>query len=220
MRALRPTAYYDRMASEYDKLSKEHHWLSPQVMFGILFEHVKKGDKLLDVGIGTGLSSRPFSDMGMCITGIDGSKKMLLVCRSKKFAETLKWANFDGKELPFPDSSFEMTISNGALYFVKNVCFLLQEIARVTKRGGHIAVNFEELADGLYEEYTNCSNSVISRKIKERTGVSVYKYGLEYIRSIVADLPINILEVLRYYAYTSPTTGEDVYFTLLVAQKR
>ena len=82
-----------------------------------------------------------------------------------------------------------------------------------------LCINFEELSDGINEEYCNISNCVISKKLKEKTGVIVYKHNIDFIKSIVLKLNIKVKEVLRYYAYKSPTTEEDVYFTLLVLEK-
>ena len=112
-----------------------------------------------------------------------------------------------------------MVIANGVLYFLPNVENILTESVRVLKNNGVLCINFEELSDGINEEYRNISNCVISKKLKEKTGVVVYKYNMDYIKSIISKLNVSLKDVLRYFAYTSPTTKEDVYFTLLVLEK-
>ena len=66
---------YEAMARKYDLTAKQHSWLPPDVAFGLVFEYIKPRQKLLDVGCGTGLSSKYFSKVGVETYGIDGSKK-------------------------------------------------------------------------------------------------------------------------------------------------
>jgi len=46
------------------------------------FEYVNPQDRLLDIGLGTGLGSLPFAKTGLEIFGIDGSGEMLKICKS------------------------------------------------------------------------------------------------------------------------------------------
>jgi len=81
------------------------------------------------------------------------------------------------------------------------------------------------LTDGLLDEfqdkeaYRNYSNCSISKRLKEKTGVTVYKYNKEFIMRKLSHLEVTVHEAVVYYAYTSPSTEEDVYFTLLIIEK-
>jgi len=44
-------------AAGYDLQARETHWFGPEVVFGLAYEFVKPGDTVLDLGIGSGLSS-------------------------------------------------------------------------------------------------------------------------------------------------------------------
>ena len=83
-----------KFASTYDALVKEYNSYLHQVLFGMCYEYIKPGDSLLDLGIGTGLSSVLFAKSGMNITGLDGSVEMLEECRKKGFAQELKNTTF------------------------------------------------------------------------------------------------------------------------------
>jgi ubiquinone/menaquinone biosynthesis C-methylase UbiE len=63
----------DDYASDYDESARSMHWHGPEVLFGLMYEYLKKGQSLLDVGIGTGLSARFFYQAGLQIYGVDGS---------------------------------------------------------------------------------------------------------------------------------------------------
>ena len=74
---------HDRIAGEYDSLVKKYNSHIHELLFGMCFEYVKPGDSLLDLGIGTGLSSFLFTKAGLHITGLDGSGEMLKECKKK-----------------------------------------------------------------------------------------------------------------------------------------
>jgi ubiquinone/menaquinone biosynthesis C-methylase UbiE len=76
-------------ASEYDTQAKLSNWLGPEAVFGLTYEYVKPGQSLLDLGIGSGLSSILFHKTGLRIYGLDGSGEILKVCAAKNFAVEL-----------------------------------------------------------------------------------------------------------------------------------
>jgi len=53
---------HDEHASDYDREARETWWFGPKVLFGLCFEYVSPHERLLDIGIGTGLGSMPFAN--------------------------------------------------------------------------------------------------------------------------------------------------------------
>lgn len=76
-------AEHDQYAEEYDYLVREYESHTSDIIFGLLFEYTDPGDKLLDSGIGTGISSFLFHKAGLNIYGLDNSEKMLDICRKR-----------------------------------------------------------------------------------------------------------------------------------------
>ena len=116
-----------------DKLEKE-------LVFS-LFE-IKHGDAVLDVGCGTGNYTIELAKRGADVVGVDSSEEMLIWARQKAQGERLK-VNFqvaDALNLPFPDESFDLILSNGLLCFLKEPEKALMEMHRVLKPGGGLAV--------------------------------------------------------------------------------
>lgn len=68
-----------------------------------------EGERILDVGVGTGYSSKDFEEA----VGIDISEKMLH--KAKDYKGSLILA--DGLNPPFKDESFDTIISAGSLYY-------------------------------------------------------------------------------------------------------
>jgi len=211
--------HYEFFAKEYDPLSKKHEWYSPEVLFGLAFEFVKRGQKLLDIGIGTGQSSLLFKKVGLEIYGIDGSNEMLKICEKKHIAKDLK--RFDLTEIPLPyiPKSFDHIISNGVFYFFKDIEPFFIEAERLIKGKGTFNFTVEDLKGTSNQEYVNKDNDLISERITEKVGVHVYRHSEKYILSLIKKYNFELLKKMEYFAYNSPTENRDVYFKAYVLKK-
>lgn len=81
---------HDEEAAQYDQQVREYEYYIHDVLFGMSFEYITAQDRLLDIGIGTGLAALPFGKAGLEVFGFDGSTEMLKICESKSFAKELK----------------------------------------------------------------------------------------------------------------------------------
>ncbi len=45
----------------YDDAVKKQKWYGAEILFGMIYEYLRADDKILDIGIGTGLSATAFS---------------------------------------------------------------------------------------------------------------------------------------------------------------
>ena len=106
---------------------------------------VRQGDRVLDIGIGTGMLAEYGAPMAAEYVGIDYSGAMLAKC-AKKIAR-LKMTNVqiswgDAKSLPFKDGQFDAAVSSFALpHFAKDEkVVVLREIARVLKPRGRFGL--------------------------------------------------------------------------------
>ncbi|MGB7971394.1 MAG: class I SAM-dependent methyltransferase [Candidatus Deferrimicrobiaceae bacterium] len=97
----------------------------------------KPGDKVLDIGIGTGIFAVELRKYTEDITGIDVSGRMLDIARSKGLTNV---AVGDAVSLDFPDESFDLVISITALEFIKEYEKAISEMVRVGKKGGRVLV--------------------------------------------------------------------------------
>lgn len=91
-----------------------------------------KGEKLLDIGCGTGFFSIYFKELGIDVTGIDISSKMLEIAKSKD--SKVDFINADAHNLPFPDESFDLSTLITTIEFCEQPEKVLQEASRVTKK--------------------------------------------------------------------------------------
>jgi len=104
--------------------------------------NIKKEDKILDVGCGTGHFLKMLKKMGVKeITGIDNSKFALEFCKQK--VSKIKLLKLDiGKPLPFQSNEFDKIVVINVLYLFSKQerKKILKELYRVLKNGGKIAV--------------------------------------------------------------------------------
>jgi len=132
----RPTPVHDAFASDYDRQALEYHCFIPEILFGLCYEYLRPGERLLDVGIGTGLSAAPFAKAGLVISGIDVSQKMLNICQDKAIAADLKLFDVSTGPWPYPEAAFDHVVCCGVLHFFEDLGLVFSEAGRVMRAEG------------------------------------------------------------------------------------
>lgn len=117
---------FDRVAREYDATRG----LPPEVAtVGVAGLSARlAGDRLLEVGVGTGRWAVPLRQAGVPVFGVDVGREMLRVGVSRGFSEV---ARADATRLPFRDGAFPQVSSHHRLHLIRDWRTALTEIARV-----------------------------------------------------------------------------------------
>ena len=100
----------------------------------------KQGEKILDVGCGTGIFTIDFLIKGANIVGLDNSMPMLNFALKKGKDYFFSAVLGDMECLPFKDDSFDKTVSITALEFIPDAKNAINELFRVTRPGGCVVV--------------------------------------------------------------------------------
>jgi len=100
----------------------------------------RPGEKILDVGCGTGVFTLNILSLGTRVTGLDISQPMLVCARQKAEKYPFRGVAGDMKSLPFSDECFDKVVSMTALEFIEDGKEAVKDLFRVTKKGGVVVV--------------------------------------------------------------------------------
>ena len=100
------------------------------------------GQRVLDVAAGSGSASLPAARSGAHVVATDLTPELLETGRRRAAAQglDLEWAEADAEHLPYGDESFDTVLSAIGVMFAPFQQPVADELTRVTKRGGTIAV--------------------------------------------------------------------------------
>jgi predicted TPR repeat methyltransferase len=206
-------------ANGYDDQARATNWFGPEVVFGLTYEFVRPGDCLLDLGIGSGLSSILFHRTGLRVFGLDGSSEVLRVCKSKNFAEELKQHDLRDLPLPYPSQFCDHVVSIAVLNSFKDLASLFDEVARIMRVNGIFAFTVEEQKPGQQESYA-INRVEVSEKPRDETAVRLYRHSEDCITRILGRNGFTLLKTLEFVAFKYPAENKDIFFKAYVARKR
>ena len=130
---------YARLAACYD--SRWSRYVDATVRETLDRLNPRSGDKLLDVGCGTGalLHAVSSSYPQAKLAGVDLSPEMIEIARVK-LGPTVVLECSQAERLPFPNETFDILVSTSVLHFLRRPHEVLCEARRVLKPGGKIVV--------------------------------------------------------------------------------
>lgn len=134
---------YDVLAAEYDR------FFSESLLGSLLREAVHQelagafeaGDRVLDLGCGTGEDALRLAAAGAAVYAVDRSSEMLKSARAKTrgLSVDFKAADIEHLDLAFPGGTFDGVLSDfGALNSVRDRGRLARELARLVRPGGRV----------------------------------------------------------------------------------
>jgi phosphatidylethanolamine/phosphatidyl-N-methylethanolamine N-methyltransferase len=104
---------------------------------------LKPGDRVLEVGVGTGLSL-PMYPSSVQVTGIDVSSEMLAKARTRverrALANVEALLEMDAETMAFPDASFDKVVAMYVMPVVRNPARVMEELHRVCRPDGEIYI--------------------------------------------------------------------------------
>jgi len=155
---------------------------------------IEKGDKILDLGCGSGIVAKNFRDFFKAeILGVDIKDNRII---------PIPFKIIDGQSLPFKDLIFDVVLISYVLHHSKDPETLLKEAKRVGKK----IIIFEDLPEGFFSElkcsFHQASYNAFFQKEKQKFNFKSKKewqelfkrLGLKIIAQKQPSLIFNILD--------------------------
>ena len=96
-------------------------------------------ERALDVGTGAGALALALAPLVREVVGLDPVPELLELARERALPNT-EFVEGDGTTLPFPNGTFDLTGTHRTLHHVGRPDLVVAELARVTRRHGHVLV--------------------------------------------------------------------------------
>jgi phosphatidylethanolamine/phosphatidyl-N-methylethanolamine N-methyltransferase len=129
---------YDKLAKVYDLIFGPT--LHPGRLQAIERMNIQPGERVLEVGVGTGINL-PLYPRDAAVTGIDFSSSMLEKAReraARKDAAPVRLLQMDAADLKFADNAFDIVYAPYLISVVPDPVKVAQEMRRVCRAGGRI----------------------------------------------------------------------------------
>ena len=141
---------------------------------------LRPGERILDVGTGTGIVARlaaPNVGPTGSVTGLDASPAMLSVARAMAAEEgvSIDWDEGQAEALPYPDECFDLVLSQFALMFFAGRQTALAEMRRVLVPGGRMALSV--FAEIDHHPFYVALDKAIARRLGTSAVGSIFALG-------------------------------------------
>jgi predicted TPR repeat methyltransferase len=198
-------ASHDAYAAGYDAEVQAYDCHIADLLFGLCYEFTRPGQRLLDAGIGTGLSAQFFAKAGLQVCGMDFSPAMLDICREKGLTAELRQHDILETPWPYPAGRFEWVVCCGVLHFVPELDGIFGEAARVLANSGVFAFTTRlpttlEIRQQAYDRQTEGD-------------FEIFSHAPAYLGTLLAQHAFTRLKAQKCFV------GEDLFMLWVVSRR-
>jgi SAM-dependent methyltransferase len=142
----------DRMFSEADAYERfMGRWSRQLAPLLVEFAGVRGGERLLDVGSGTGVLAAALAAAAPTarVVGIDPSSSYVAMAQARHGGPLVRFQVGDAQQMMFPDAAFDRSLSLLVVNFIPDAHKAVDEMSRVTRRGGTLAAAVWDYGEGM-----------------------------------------------------------------------
>ena len=164
-----------------------------------------KDKRVLDLGCGFGWHCiYAVSNGARSVVGVDISKKMLEIAKSKTDSELIKYICMPMEDIDFEEDSFDVIISSLSLHYVKSFEEILSKIKKCLVKGGDFVFSVEHpvfTAEGNQEWYYDNDGNKLHWPVD-----NYYKEGIRRANFLVEEV-IKIAKKINAKKFLDLCTG-------------
>jgi len=136
----RARTFYKYLSKVYDRISP-FIWNERMRSEALDWLDIEAGDRVLDVGCGTGFATEGILEYTDEVHALDQSPHQLEKAYAK-FGKRgpVQFAMGDAERLPYADDTFDVVWSSGSIEYWPNPVDALEECRRITKPGGQVLI--------------------------------------------------------------------------------
>ncbi len=211
--------YNADVASIYDDIARRCWSHSAEIIFGLLYEWIEPGQRMLDIGIGTGLSVRPFLKAGLSVHGLDNAEAMLARCRETLPCKELLLHDLTQFPYPFPDRHFQVVTCIGVFHFIKDLYPVLAEAARLLPPDGVFGFTYAVRPLTLDKNSTDVIPGRISTQTDPESGTRLYAHSETYLERGLQRAGFHLEKQTDFLASKADTPEKNVYMRAVTAKR-
>jgi trans-aconitate methyltransferase len=161
----------------------------------------QSGERILDLGCGSGQLTQAIAESGARVTGLDNSTSM--IDKARREYPDLPFVLADAKEFSF-DEPLDAVFSNAALHWVKPPEKVIECVAKCLRSGGRFVAEFGGKGNvrGIFDAAEAAGRELTGREVRN---VNYFPSVAEYSKILESFG----LEVRQAWLFDRPTKLED-----------
>ena len=197
---------YDDVAATYERVHAPRFAEPARDLLALA--GVTAGQRVLDVGTGTGVAARVAAELGADAVGVDASIEMLRVGRSAH--PELRLAGAEAIDLPFTNGTFDAVVGTFVLAHFARVDTALFDIVRVTRPGGTVAfTSWADARDAFGDTWLELVTDVVPKELLEPSVARAIPNHDRFTRRATVEEALH--DAGLRHVRTEPTTYEWSY---------
>jgi SAM-dependent methyltransferase len=135
----KPASVWNSGGAGYDEVSRG---IADSIEHAVLRLCPQPDERILDLATGTGWTSRLVARCGAKVVGVDLGEDLIRAApeRARAAGLDIEYRVGDAESLPFGDGEFDAVVSTCGIMFASRPEAAASELARVTRKGGRIAL--------------------------------------------------------------------------------
>ena len=206
-------SYYDAFSSTYDneRFDNYHAFLDDAEVNAV--KEFLQDKVVLEVGCGTGLILQRLKRHCKDCIGVDLSSRMLSKAKKRGF----DCIQADATSLPFGDESFDCVVCFKVLPHIPDAQSAIQEMTRVTKKGGVVALEFYNTQSLRYLVKRIKPASKVAKSVSDKDVFTQYHSAKDMLALLPKNLEVIKMHGIRVFLPTAYLMKVPLLSTVLSA---